>query len=210
MEDTPQSKTAAFYDTNARRYSESLKTATRPEAITEFLTSLKAKGPILDAGCGDGRYTAEFAKQGAEVTGLDLSAGMLEVARDKFPEIDFIQGDITRLPFDDASFAGIWAHASLVHLETIGQVQATLAEFSRVLMLGGGLHIKVKTQTGENETEVVSDTLSQADRFFRYYTEPQLRELLEAVGFTVTEAFNEEDGHGRSEVKWMVVHAMKK
>ncbi len=210
MHEKDFSNTIEWYNNNAEEYSKKLTTATSAEAVAEFIAAVQTVGSeILDAGCGDGRYTAELARQGADVVGLDLSAGLLDVAKKNAPEVKFVQGDFTKLPFEKESFAGVWAHASLVHLPTPELVKQSLQEFNRVLKPDGGLHIKVKKQTGPNETEVVSDSLSEHDRFFRYYTEDGLKVLLEEAGFTVEELYREGDAHGRLEVSWLVILARK-
>ena len=48
---------------------------------------------ILDLGCGTGQLTAEIARSGATVTGLDSSPDMLVQARKNYPDIKFVQGD---------------------------------------------------------------------------------------------------------------------
>lgn len=52
-------------------------------------------GSVLDLGCGTGNSSAPFAQLGLPVTGVDLSAEMLEVARHKLPQATFVQGDFT-------------------------------------------------------------------------------------------------------------------
>ena len=69
--------------------------------------------------------------------GIDLSKSLIEIARNKHPDIEFRQGNILNLPFEDESFDGVWAHASLVHLETTEEVVRALREFNRVLKPGG-------------------------------------------------------------------------
>lgn len=58
---------------------------------------------VLDVGCGGGRYARALADSGLRVTGVDLSADLLEVAREKSPYLpgkpDFYQRDIRKLPF---------------------------------------------------------------------------------------------------------------
>lgn len=69
-------------------------------------TGLRPGGSALDVACGSGKLTAELARtsRGGRVVGLDFSAQMLEVARRDHPNIEFIEGDALRLPFDAASF----------------------------------------------------------------------------------------------------------
>lgn len=69
-------------------------------------TRLQPGGSALDIACGSGKLTAELAKisQGGRVIGLDFSPRMLEIARRRHPDIEFIEGDAHNLPFDDATF----------------------------------------------------------------------------------------------------------
>jgi SAM-dependent methyltransferase len=51
-------------------------------------------GSVLDAGCGTGRVAIELARRGREVVGIDMDPGMLETARQKAPELRWIEGDL--------------------------------------------------------------------------------------------------------------------
>ena len=59
---------------------------------------------VLDACCGTGDLAVAAARAGGRVTGLDFSEPMLERARRKAPELEWIRGDLLELPFGDASF----------------------------------------------------------------------------------------------------------
>ncbi len=61
---------------------------------------------VLDVATGTGAQAAAFATRAREVVGVDLSDAMLRVARrmNRFPNVTFLHGDATRLPFDDATF----------------------------------------------------------------------------------------------------------
>lgn len=67
---------------------------------------------ILDVGCGTGQLTAEIARAGAEVTGIDSSPAMIEEARRNFSEIRFAVHDVCTLPFDGV-FDGVFSNAAL-------------------------------------------------------------------------------------------------
>src|SRR5262249_14209198 len=61
----------------------------------------------LDACCGTGDLAIEAHAHGADVVGLDFSERMLELARKKAPELEFVHGDMLVLPFEEASFDSV-------------------------------------------------------------------------------------------------------
>ena len=99
-----------FYDRHAPFYDRG--SFTRHTAVeVDFLEDVLglAKGTtILDVGCGTGRHSVELARRGYGVTGIDLSAGMLDEARRKAVEarvdVEFVHADATEFvapnPFD--------------------------------------------------------------------------------------------------------------
>ena len=195
--------TIEWYDNNAEQYWENSKRVSFEDVIDNFLQRLPAQALILDVGCGTGRDTRVFHDKGAHVAGVDISEGLLLVARRENPDITFVTADFVRLPFEGRSFDGVWSHASLVHLETLEEVKQALREFYRVLRPGGFLYVYVKDQQGKEKTAIVSDSLSQHDRFFRYYSADELTELLQEAGFSNQETEFKDDPHGRAEVKWI-------
>ncbi|MEU3479452.1 class I SAM-dependent methyltransferase [Streptomyces sp. NPDC033754] len=98
---------------------------------------------VLDAGCGSGPLAAALRERGAVVTGLDVSAGMLALARRRLgDEIPLHVGDLRDpLPFDDGAFDDVAASLVLHYLEDWGP---TLAEIRRVLRPGGRLIASVE------------------------------------------------------------------
>src|SRR5690242_2846629 len=62
---------------------------------------------LLDAGCGAGYAAVLATKRGATVSGIDASAPLLEIAKERLPESDLRLGDIEELPFADASFNAV-------------------------------------------------------------------------------------------------------
>ncbi|MER7171450.1 methyltransferase domain-containing protein [Streptomyces mesophilus] len=89
---------------------------------------------IVDAGCGAGRAVAELTGIGARATGIDLDPQMLHVARERCPKGDFREGDLTELPFDDATLDGYRADKVL---HTLADPARAVAEARRVLVPGG-------------------------------------------------------------------------
>jgi SAM-dependent methyltransferase len=91
-------------------------------------------GRLLDVGCGTGWHTIAFREHGWSVTGVDVSADMLRLARKR--GLDVVEADASALPFDDESFdavVSLWTHTD------VDDFGALLAEAVRVLRRGGPL-----------------------------------------------------------------------
>lgn len=97
---------------------------------------------ILDVGCGAGPTMAALRDAGADVVGLDVSAAMIDLARQRLgPDADLRVADLDRpLPFRDAEFDDVVA--SLV-LHYLADWSGPLAELRRVLKPGGRLLVSV-------------------------------------------------------------------
>jgi demethylmenaquinone methyltransferase/2-methoxy-6-polyprenyl-1,4-benzoquinol methylase len=93
---------------------------------------------VLDACCGTGDVAMAAVDAGARVTGLDFSERMLERARRKSPEVDWVQGDALALPFADGSFDAATVGFGVRNLDDL---ERGLAELRRVLRRGGRLAI---------------------------------------------------------------------
>ncbi len=93
---------------------------------------------VLDACCGTGDLAIACARIGGQVTGLDFSEPMLERARRKAPEVEWVRGDVLSLPFDDATFDAATVGFGVRNVEDIDRA---LRELRRVLRSGGRLGI---------------------------------------------------------------------
>jgi demethylmenaquinone methyltransferase/2-methoxy-6-polyprenyl-1,4-benzoquinol methylase len=94
---------------------------------------------VLDACCGTGDLAVAASKAGAaRVVGLDFSERMLGRARRKAPELEWVQGDVLTLPFEDASFESAVVGFGVRNVEDL---EAALKELRRVLRPGGRLGI---------------------------------------------------------------------
>ena len=93
---------------------------------------------VLDACCGTGDLAIACARAGGRVTGLDFSEPMLERARRKDPEIEWVNGDVLALPFADASFDAATVGFGVRNVEDLDRA---LAELRRVLKTGGRVGI---------------------------------------------------------------------
>jgi ubiquinone/menaquinone biosynthesis C-methylase UbiE len=203
MKKSNQKQITDWYNNNANYYENRSKDRVNFSEIEEFCSYLPKGGKVLDAGCGFGRDTKVFFDKGHKSTGIDLSSGLLKIAKEKYPEINFVKGNLLRLPFENESFDGIWAHSSLVHVEKNSQIKKILDEFNRVLKPGSILHVTVKAK---GSTEKEGET-----RFFRYDEPNDWHVFLEMSGFFVEKIYLENGkniDHKRN-VVWVVVLGKK-
>jgi SAM-dependent methyltransferase len=91
---------------------------------------------LLDVGTGPGVAAAAAHARGLAATGVDVSPGMIALARAKHPGISFQVAEVTELPFPDGAFEIVICNFALGHFPT---PDAALAECVRVLALGGVL-----------------------------------------------------------------------
>lgn len=131
------------YDAIAADYAATFPT-TEPEAavdlamVAHFVGLLQEAGGthVLDAGCGTGRMARHLTDRACTVVGVDLSPGMLAMARRDHPDLDVREGSLLSLPVEDAAVDGVLLWYSLIHL-TDDELPRALAEVVRVVRPGG-------------------------------------------------------------------------
>jgi len=99
---------------------------------------------VLDVGCGTGLYSIRFSEAGADVTAVDISSRMIEIARRKAQDrgqyIWFDQADMSKLPYENRTFDVV---LSITALEFSDDPLSALMEMARVLKPGGKLIVGV-------------------------------------------------------------------
>ena len=149
---------AEAYDTVAEDYAARLPD-TRAEAaidlamVDTFAAAVTAgdSARVLDAGCGAGRMARYLADRGCLVSGVDLSRGMVAMARRDHPDLSFAVGSLSGMPYADDQFDGVLLWYSIIHTPPAGQAQI-FAETARVLRPGG--HLLVGFQSGDGSRDV--------------------------------------------------------
>ncbi|MEU8296435.1 methyltransferase domain-containing protein [Micromonospora sp. NPDC048909] len=139
-------------------------------------------GPVADIGCGTGAVTGYLSGLGLAAFGIDLSPGMLAVARRNHPELRFDEGSMTALDLPESGLAGITAWYSIIHVPD-ELLPATFAGFHRALAPGG--HLAMVFQVGDEpviRTEGFGQPLSLT---FRRRRPEQVAALLTDAGFTL-------------------------
>lgn len=136
--------TRTSYDTVAVSYTDKMRDAIAADphlraALAVFAEQVQS-GPVADIGCGPGHVTAHLNGLGLDVFGIDLSPGMIDVARRDHPGLRFEVGSMTDLRLDDASVGGLIAWWSLIHIPD-DELPVVLGQFHRMLRPGGPLQI---------------------------------------------------------------------
>jgi ubiquinone/menaquinone biosynthesis C-methylase UbiE len=101
---------------------------------TDLILPHARQSDVLEVGCGTGLILQKVAKVANRAVGMDLSAGMLEKARERGLEV--VKANATDLPFDDNSFDLVYSFKVLAHVEDI---DTALREMARVTRPGGRL-----------------------------------------------------------------------
>lgn len=130
-------KEVAFFDGHAATDAYDVFT---PETNVRLVTTcarlagFRKGARVADLGCGSGVFTDLLNKQGYEAIGLDLSPKLIALARNKYPKVEFLEGDVEQLPFPDSSLDGVLLSGLVHHLPDPARCAG---EVFRVLKPGG-------------------------------------------------------------------------
>lgn len=129
---------------------------------------------VLDIGCGDGKVTAEIARclSKGSVMGIDNSEAMVSHAkakypRSRFPNLQFLQADARRLPFEnefDRGFSNAALHWVIDHQSVLLGIRRSLRSGGRILLQMGG------KGNGSEYFQTV-ETVMQADEWRAYFAD---------------------------------------
>ncbi|MFN8023170.1 MAG: class I SAM-dependent methyltransferase [Acidimicrobiales bacterium] len=152
----------------------------RAAEVDRFVRSLPAGGRVLDAGCGPGRDLARFAAAGLVAVGLELNPVFAERARRHATVVHGDLRDVARLLAGER-FDGVWADASLVHLERDAAARA-MHDLVALLVPGGRLFVSVRS-TGDDGWVDEPD----GRRWYSVWSAAESAHELDAAGCTIDE-----------------------
>ena len=121
------SKAASQYDAQAK-----IQLSIANAALSNL--PLRLQGQWLDIGCGTGMHTQTLFQRGAEITGIDIAAGMIDTARMRYPDISFVEGSAQALPVENSQVDRLF---SSMALQWCSNTQRVADECARVLRVGG-------------------------------------------------------------------------
>lgn len=177
--------TLAFYDKEARAYGQRGDRLGAHKQLEEFVTALPARATVLDLGCGAGRDTQALIDAGCDVTAIDGSAEMAREAEKRiarpvrvalFEDLDYV-----------ASFDGVWASASLLHVPRAG-LGLVLSLVYRALKPNGLLFASFKSGGKEGRDKL--------GRYYNYVDPHELEAFLNAAGRWASIEFRTGKGEG--------------
>ena len=179
-------ETCMAYNENATQYVEATKgyedfPGLREEVLA-FAAASSAGSPVLDLGSGGGRDSRLLEQNGKQVVSGDICLKLLRQARELAygrSNIGNVCLDSRQIPFRQATFGGVWACGSLLHLP-MDDLPSALAEIFRVLQPGGIAVINM--QAGSAEGWRTGGTLP-GRRWFTLIDPGALASLMEKCGF---------------------------
>lgn len=120
-------------------------------------THMDIEKRILDAGCGEGRFTKPFIMEGVDIVGMDFAEEYVKMDRAKLKGV-FVVGSVTNIPFKEEHFDYVFCVDVLQHVLNLDKA---LSEFHRVLKKGGTLFIIDKNKYGLHRKYLIPERLIQ-------------------------------------------------
>ena len=185
-------ETIKYYDRNAERFIAGTLDADMSDCRERFLKYVPAGGKLMDAGCGSGRDTAAFLEAGYQVDAFDASAEICRLVSERLgipiacKRFEDLEGE--------AEYDGIWACASLLHVQ-VENLTDVISRLRKLLKSQGVLYASFKEGSAERVKE---------GRYFHDMTLESCAQLFKEQGFTILELFPSGDvREGRAGERWV-------
>lgn len=145
--------------------------------IDKFCEDLKGK-KILDLGSGSGRDALILRDKGLEIVCADASKEMIKITNNL--GFESIESDFQNYDFSKEKFDGVWAYTSLLHINK-EEMKKILKKIYKTLKPNGIFLIGMIE--GIYEGEIERENMLGEKRFFRFYEEQELKNIIEKIGF---------------------------
>jgi SAM-dependent methyltransferase len=185
-----------IYDRFADTYEKNRNLFDMTDVIADFYHRLPGiSGLLLDLGCGAGEpFPAYFIGQGWQVTGVDFSSRMLEMAHHFQPDMKTIFADMTEVDFPDEQFDAVTAIYCLFHIEC--QKHEDIFQKIHGWLKPGGKSLftyATKEYTGADTFNGYKEFMGE-QLFYSHTTPDNLYATLKSIGFTIESAKYREIG----------------
>jgi SAM-dependent methyltransferase len=152
----------------------------------EFIRQLPIGSHILDCGCGPGMDTEKFFHLGYQVTAIDLSERFVRRTQTRVPGAIVRKMDMRFLEFPAATFDGLWASFSLLHIRAT-DVDETLSGFRRALRPAGLFFTAVHRG---RSTQWVKTTISgmERDTYVQEWLQTEIEDRVTFAGFRILQS----------------------
>ena len=134
-------RTIKYYEANWREYADRTLAIDMADIRNEFLRRLPSGGSVLDVGAGAGRDCRAFVAAGFKTTALEPTPAFAKLLR-SIPTLEVRQASVEDIE-DAGAFDGIWACASLLHLDEVG-LNVAMDRLNRALKPGGRLYVSIR------------------------------------------------------------------
>jgi len=149
--------------------------------LRQFCKHIPEGTKVCDLGCGPGQLTEYLTNLGLSMIGIDLSDGMISIAKQRNPTIQFETGDMLDLHLQDGTFGGVAAFYSIIHTPP-KLLSKAFSEIYRVLVPNGILLFSCHKGIGSME---VDDWFDKGIKYHCFLHESdELKDRLEKVGFS--------------------------
>jgi SAM-dependent methyltransferase len=187
------SKTLDYYNTNADKFVAGTVSVDFNQVQDKFLGYLSEHALILDFGCGSGRDTKCFLKQGYQVEAIDGSEELCKAAT-KYTGIEVKQMLFQELDAVD-KYDGIWACSSILHLSK-AELSDVIGKMIKALKNNGVIYTSFKYGDFEGEKN---------GRYFTNFTEESFGEYIKDISNIVIEEYwiSSDVRPDRDEEKWL-------
>ena len=131
---------------------------------------------VIDAGCGRGATVYGLAQGGFEASGIDYADGTVAAIREYFPDLNVQVGDVRDMPFEDASFDGVWSLGVIEHF--VDGFAPVVQEMHRILRPGGFLFLTVPSVSPLKSCKIALGSYQQfspvdQSKFFQFAFRPE-------------------------------------
>ena len=150
--------------------------------IKKFISSLDGED-VLDACCGAGEFSNFIAENNKNVTGVDFSENLINIAKSRYKNIEFIVEDIVKIE-ESKKFDGIFSKDALFHLPD-EDLNIVIKKFHNILTSNGKLLLILDIPKEPGEKIYVEPLDERLSLYYNYLTVDKIKSLLTANKFIV-------------------------